>query len=132
MNVKMIDYKSNWLKFATVKSLNAKDTLDLFINYQQKLERQTRKKIKRVRTDGGKEYMKDFLSYMDLSGIIKEKAIGYTHHHPAKAERTNQTILRNSKAMLKESKLPISWYNEAQRHAAYQFNRMPHGAIATM
>jgi len=127
MNLKMIDYKSNWLKFATVKSLNAKDTLDLFINYQQKLERQTGKKIKRVRTDGGKEYMKDFLSYLDLSGIIKEKAVGYTHHHPGKAERTNKTILRNSKAMLKESKLPITWYNEAQNHAAYLFNRMPHG-----
>ena len=29
--------------------------------------------------------------------------------------------------MLKESKLPICWYNEAQHHAAYLFNRMPHG-----
>jgi hypothetical protein len=102
LNLKMIDYKSNWLCFKTVKSLDAASTLQEFINFQNKIERQTGKLIKRVRCDGGNEYMKDFLSYMDISGIVKEKAVGYTHHHPAKAERTNQTILRNGRAMLKE------------------------------
>jgi hypothetical protein len=40
------------------------------------------------------------------SGLIKEKGIPYTHHHPGKAERSHQTILRMARAMLKDSKLP--------------------------
>ena len=71
--------------------------------------------------------MGSFLSYLDANGMIKEKGVAYTHHHPGKAERAHQTILRQARAMLLESLLPPKFYDEAQRTAAYIFNRTVHG-----
>jgi hypothetical protein len=71
--------------------------------------------------------MGDFQNYLVLNGIIKEKGEPYTHHYPGKVERSHQTVMRMAHAMLRESKLPPKFYNEAQKCAAYLFNRMPHG-----
>jgi hypothetical protein len=57
--------------------------------------------------------MGEFLAYLDLSGIIKEKGIPYTHHHPGKVERAHQTILRQARSMLKASLLPPKYYDDA-------------------
>ena len=126
-NVKAIDSKSNFLYFATVPDTKASTILDEFLKYKSRIERQTGMKIKRVRTDQGVEYMGEFLAYLDLSGIIKEKGVAYTHHHPGKVERAHQTVLRHARSMLKASLLPPKYYDDAQRTAAYIFNRTVHG-----
>jgi hypothetical protein len=126
-NIKIIDSRSSWLYFITVPDTKASTALDIFLPYQAKIERQTGLKIKRVRTDGGPEIMGEFLAYLELSGIIKEKGVPYTHHHPGKVERAHQTVLRHARAMLKESLLPPKYYNEAQNTAVYLFNRTVHG-----
>jgi hypothetical protein len=92
-----------------------------------KLLRPEGMKIKRARTDGGVEYLKEFLAHPGAEGLIKEKAIPYTKHHPGKAERTHQTIFRNGRANLKQSEFPPEFYNDSQRYAAYIFNRTVHG-----
>lgn len=126
-NLKMIDSKSGWLYFTTIPNLRAATVLNHFIKSKSRIEKQTGKYIKRVRTDQGTEFMGQFLSYLDLSGIIKEKGIAYTHHHPGKVERSHQTVLRLARAMLKDSQLPPKYYDEAQRTASYLFNRTVHG-----
>ena len=87
------------------------------------MERQTGKQIKKVRTDHDTEFMGEFLSHLELSGIIKEKGVAYTHHHSGKFERSHQTILRLARTMWKDSLLPPKYYDEAQRTASYIFNR---------
>jgi hypothetical protein len=126
-NVKMIDSKSNFLYFTTVPDTKAATMLDSFLIFKARIEKQTGLQIKRVRADQGVELMGEFLAYLDLSGIVKEKGVAYTHHHPGKAERAHQTILRNARAMLKDSMLPPKYYDEAQRTAVYIFNRTVHG-----
>jgi hypothetical protein len=91
-NLKFIDSKSGWLYYTTVSDCTANTTLDHFLSYKTRLEKQTEKQIKRVRTDGGVEYMKEFMAHLSAEGLIKEKGIPYTKHHPGKAERTHQTI----------------------------------------
>ena len=126
-NLKFIDSKSGWMYYTTIPNLRAATILDHFIKFQTRIERQTGKAIKRVRTDQGTEFMGQFLSHLELSGIIKEKGVAYTHHHPGKVERSHQTVLRLARAMLKDSLLPPKYYDEAQRTAAYLFNRTVHG-----
>jgi hypothetical protein len=129
-NLKLIDCASDWLYYTTLNNTRSNTILQHFMTFKTRLEKQTGRSIKRVRTDGGNEFMGEFLAYLELSGIIKEKGVAYTHHHPGKVERCHQTILRLARAMLKDSKLPPKYYNEAQRCATYLFNRMPHGQNA--
>jgi len=126
-NLKFIDSKSGWLYFTTIPDGTANTTLDHFLKFQARIERQTGKKIKRVRTDGGAEYMKEFLAHLAAEGLIKEKGTAYTKHHPGKGERCHQTILRNGRTNHKQSKLPLHMYNESQKYSAYMFNRTVHG-----
>ena len=126
-NLKFIDSRSSWLHFTTIPNLQASTVLDNFLKFKTRVEKQTGKEIKRVRTDQGTEFMGAFLTHLETSGIIKEKGVAYTHHHPGKVERSHQTVLRLARAMLKESLLPPKFYDEAQRTAAYLFNRTVHG-----
>ena len=127
-NLKLIDSKSGWLYYTTIPNARANTILDHFLKYKARVEKQTGREIKRVRTDQGTEFMGEFLSYLEISGIVKEKGVAYTHHHPGKVERSHQTILRLARAMLKDSLLPPKYYDEAQRCAAYVFNRTIHGS----
>jgi len=126
-NLKFIDSKSGWLYFTTIPNLRAATVLDHFLKFKTRLEKQTGKEIKRVRTDQGTEFMGEFLTHLEMSGIIKEKGVAYTHHHPGKVERSHQTILRLARTMLRDSLLPPKFYDEAQRTASYLFNRTVHG-----
>jgi hypothetical protein len=126
-NIKMIDSKSSFLYYTTVPDTRSSTAMDKFMTFKARIEKQTGLEIKRVRTDGGQEVMGEFLAYLELSGIVKEKGVPYTHHHPGKVERAHQTVLRHARAMLKESLLPPKYYNEAQKTAAYLFNRTVHG-----
>jgi hypothetical protein len=96
--------------------------------FLKRVEKQTGKQIKQVRTDGGVEYMKEFLAHIQAEGLMKEKGIPYPKHHPPKAERVHQTILRGGRTNLKQSKLPKQMYNESQRYTAYIYNRTVHGS----
>ena len=78
------------------------------------MENITGKNIKNIRTDQGTEYKGEFLEYLTQNGIIKQTGIAYEHTHPGQAERVHQTIMTMGRAMLKESKLPAKFYNEAQ------------------
>ncbi len=61
-NLKMIDSKSGWLYLTTIFNLRAATVLDHFIKFKTRIEKQTGKAIKRVRTDQGTEFMGQFLS----------------------------------------------------------------------
>jgi hypothetical protein len=65
--------ESSWLYYTTIPDTTANTSLDHILNFKAKIEKQTGKRIKRIRTDGGTEYMGGFLSYINAEGIIKEK-----------------------------------------------------------
>lgn len=126
-NVKFIDSKSSYVKMETIPDREASTILDAFKRYKSRVERRTGKQILNIRTDMGTEYNGVFLDYIKEEGIVKQKGMPYQHFHPGKAERSHQTIMRSARAMLIDSKLPPMFYTEAQKTAAYLFNRQVHG-----
>jgi hypothetical protein len=126
LNLKFIDCSSGWAKMYLLKNSTSATVKDKFVDFQTRMERQTGKKIKRLRVDGGHEYYGDLLTYTSNLGIVKEKGTPYDHHFPARAERLHRTVLRHANTMLFESKLPARYYGEAQLTFIYLYNRMPH------
>ena len=111
----------------TIPNREASTILNYFKQFRSRMENITGKNIKNIRTDQGTEYKGEFLEYLTENGIIKQTGIAYEHNHPGQAERVHQTIMTMGRAILKESKLPQNFYNEAQLTAVYLHNRQIHG-----
>ena len=126
-NVKFVDSKSGWIHMRTITNRRSETILAVFKLFQQRMENYLDRKIRIVRTDGGREYEGCFFDYLHNRGIVKQTAIPYAHHQPGKAERSHQTILRLGRAMHIDSQLPMEYYIDAQLTAVYLSNRMIHG-----
>ena len=71
------------------------------------VERETRRKLKCLRSDNRCEYTsKEFESYCTKNGIRHEKTITGTPHHNGVDEKMNHTIIEKVRCMLKTTKLP--------------------------
>ena len=124
MNVKFVDAQSGFVHMSTILNKEANTILDKFIPFQKRLENASNKKVKIFRCDGGAEFQGNLLSHLESSGIIQQRGTRYKKHHPPRAERMNQTILRAARASLKASKLPLKYYCEAQKFQVYVYNRL--------
>ena len=72
-----------------------------FKEYKALVERETSRKIGKLRTDGGGEYTSsEFLTYLCKEGIIKETTTPHTPQSNGFSERTNRTINKTAKAMM--------------------------------
>ncbi|GFV30547.1 retrovirus-related Pol polyprotein from transposon TNT 1-94 [Trichonephila clavipes] len=79
-----------------------------------KYENLTDKRIKKIRTDNGLEFVNEQLdTYLDNSGIFHEKTIPYNSESNGKAERANRVLLERARSLLYESKLPLKFWAEA-------------------
>jgi len=125
-NIKFVDSRSKYCKMETLTDRLALTVLGAFKRFQARMERRTGLKIKYIRTDGGTEYMGEFLDYLEKTGITKQKSTPYSHIHPGQAERIHQTIMIRARAMLIASQLPLYFYADAQLTAAYLHNRLLH------
>jgi len=83
-------------------------------------------KIKRLRTDNGKEYVNSlFKEYLIQKGIKHEFSPPYTPQMNGMAEREIRTLCEMSKSMLKSKDLPNTLWSEAVFTAAHIMNRVP-------
>ena len=80
--------------------------LEKFKEYKKEVENQLRKKIKRLRTDGGGEYQKALQSYLKEHGIIHETTAPYSPEQNGISERANRTLMERVKAIIAETGLP--------------------------
>ncbi|GFT15358.1 retrovirus-related Pol polyprotein from transposon TNT 1-94 [Trichonephila clavipes] len=81
---------------------------------RSKYENLTDKRIKKIRTDNGLEFVNEQLdTYLANSGIIHEKTIPYNSESNDKAERANRVLLERARSLLYESKLPLKFWAEA-------------------
>ncbi|GFU44249.1 retrovirus-related Pol polyprotein from transposon TNT 1-94 [Trichonephila clavipes] len=79
-----------------------------------KYENLTDKRIKKIRTDNGLEFVNEQLdTYLANSGIFHEKTIPYNSESNGKAERANRVLLERARSLLYESKLPLKFWAEA-------------------
>lgn len=103
-----------------------KEVLEAFKDYKAQAENQTGRKIKRLRSDNGKEYVgRDFEDFLRSSGIIHETTVPYNPEQNGLAERRNRTIVEKARALLFDAGLDKRFWAEAVGTAVYLMNRSP-------
>ena len=91
-----------------------------------RLEVQSGKKLKTVRTDRGKEYVNKALEeVLGGKGTVHEKTAPYSAEQNGSAERLNRVLEEKIRAMLEDSGLPKEMWAEAVVTANYTRNRTP-------
>jgi len=96
------------------QSAGADVTLNVFKTYHNEAERQTGKKLKRIRLDMGREwYNKAWEEYRKRYGLIFEFTTPYAHQQNGMVERSLQTILDSMRTAMAESGLPTKYWADA-------------------
>jgi hypothetical protein len=104
--------------------------LDIFKEFHAKVERETSRKLKCVRSDNGGEYQGPFERYCRNFGIRLEKTPPKIPQLNGLAERMNKTLTERVTTMLSHAKLPNSFWTEALNHAMYVLNLSPSVPLA--
>ncbi len=91
-----------------------------------RLETQTGRKVKAVRSDRGTEYVNsEFTEILRGKGIVHNTTARYTPEQNGSAERLNRELEERTRAMLEDSGLPPNLWAEAVLTANYTRNRTP-------
>ena len=128
----LMDGHSFYCTVAFLKTKLADVTLNVFETYHNEAERQTGKKLKRIRLDMGREwYNKVWEEYRKWYGLIFEFTTPYTHQQNGTAERSLWTIPDSVRTAMAESRLPTRYWVDAVQTTVYVWNlvsssRRPH------
>ena len=107
------------------------EVFEKFREYRALLERETGRRIGRLRTDGGGEYISaQFLAYLREAGIVKETSTPYTPQSNGVSERANRTVMECARAMMAAVNAPKAYWAEAVSTTVYLRNVTPTSALA--
>jgi len=98
---------------------------DMFLSYKTEVENQLDKKIKKIRSNRGGEYL-SFNDYCVKEGIIHEVTLPYSPESNGLAERKDRTLKEMMNVMLISSNAPDNLWGEALLIACFLQNRIPH------
>lgn len=117
-------------RYAEIKLLRTKDAaLEAFKGYKAMAEKSTGRKILKLRTDNGSEYVNEaFDKFLLEQGIKRDKSCPYTPQQNGRAERLNRTLVEMGRCLLIQGNLPESLWGEALNTAVYLRNRCPTAA----
>ena len=111
-----------WVYFLKKKS----EVFDTFRKWKAMVENETGLKIKRVRSDNGREYRDNrFREFCANNGIKMDKTFPMTPQQNGVAERMNRTLNERARSMRIHAGLPKMFWAEAVNTAAYLINRGP-------
>ena len=118
-------------RYSWVYMLKTKDqAFEYFQEWKALVEKQSKYKLKTLRTDNGGEYTsKRFEQYLKAEGIRHEKTIPKTPEQNGVSERLNRTLVEGARSMLLDAKLAKSYWAEAVNTAVYLKNRCPTKAV---
>jgi uncharacterized membrane protein YgcG len=115
-----------WVYFIQRKS----ETFVCFKKFKALVEKQTEKRLKRLRSDRGGEFQsKEFQTFCEEEGIHHELTTPYTPQQNGVAERKNRTVVELARSMLKYQNLPNSFWAEAVATAVHILNVSPTKAV---
>ena len=122
----MITPEKTWIYLLKTRD----EVFDRFKEVKALIENMTRKKIKVLRLDNGREYTdKDFTDFCAEEGIKREWTTPYNLEQNGVAEHKNRTIVGAAKAMLYDQDLPKFLWAEACNTMVYIQNRTPHRSL---
>ncbi|SGY80018.1 BQ5605_C008g05285 [Microbotryum silenes-dioicae] len=113
-----------------LKDKRAETIIEAWSKFQAESERQTGQKIKRVRSDNGREFDNSlFRALLEKQGIIVEFTAPYTPEQNGQVERLNGSLMGLVRSMLLDSGLPMRFWSDALAVATFVLNRRPHPRI---
>ena len=102
------------------------EALTKFKSYKTFVETQTGHKLKKLRADGGKEYVgKQFQNFILESGMELEVTAAHSPSQNGIAERLNRTVVEHARAMIIQRNIPLFLWTEAINYANLVKNRSP-------
>ncbi|SGY77719.1 BQ5605_C005g03707 [Microbotryum silenes-dioicae] len=107
------------------------DVFPTFQTWLAKVELETDARLRILRTDNGGEYRSNaFTEFCQSRGIRRQYSIPYTPQQNGRAERVNLSIVEGVLALLADSHLPATFWDEAAAYFVYCKNRCSHSALA--
>ncbi|GJR44326.1 retrovirus-related pol polyprotein from transposon TNT 1-94 [Tanacetum coccineum] len=101
-----------------------------FKEWKQLVENQTRRTVKKPRTDNGLEFCnREFEQLCIESGIARYLTVAEMPQQNGLAERMNRTLMDKVRCLLIQSGLPKTFWAKAACTAAYLINRSPSTTI---
>ncbi|GKV37173.1 hypothetical protein SLEP1_g45232 [Rubroshorea leprosula] len=121
--------RMTWVYFLGSKG----QALPVFKKFKALVENQSGCRIKKLRSDNGKEYTSnDFNLFCEEAGVDHQLTVSYTPQQNGIAERKNRTVMEMARCMLAEKKLPKCFWAEAVYTAVYLLNGLPTKAVKGM
>lgn len=97
-----------------------------------KLENQTGKTLKTIRSDRGGEFVNSKVeAWLHSKGIAHQKTVPYSPQQNGVAERLNRTLVEKTRAELFDAGLGKEFWGEAMHVANYLRNRSPAAGLST-
>nr|GEW28242.1 retrovirus-related Pol polyprotein from transposon TNT 1-94 [Tanacetum cinerariifolium] len=122
-NVVVID---DYSRFTWVFFLATKDeTSGIRKSFITRIENLVDHKVKVIRCDNGTEFKNRKLNqFCEMKGIMRQFSVVRTPQQNKVAKRRNRTLIEAAKTMLADSKLPTTFWAEADNTACYVQNRV--------
>ncbi|XP_059295665.1 uncharacterized protein LOC132049003 [Lycium ferocissimum] len=119
--------RGTWTFLLTVKN----NAFPILKNFLCIVERQFDVKVKKIRSDNALELGKGIQesNFLQSQGIIHETSCTATPQQNGIVERKHRHLLEISRALLFQSKLPISYWGECVLTATHLINRLPSSVL---
>lgn len=121
--------RKGWVYLLTEKS----QAFESFKDFKSKVETETGKVVKALRTDRGGEYLyKDFDKYDNEHGIRRQLTTNFTLQQNGVAERKNRTVINMVVTLLSAKNMPKMFWADATCWSFYVLNRSTTKALSYM
>ena len=111
---------------------NKSESFEKFKEFKTKVENQTGKNIKTLRSDWGVEYLStEFIRFLKEHGIVSQLTPPRTPQLNGVSERHNLTLLDMVQSMMSYADLPISLWGFTLQMASYILNRVPSKSVTS-
>ncbi|PKA49422.1 Retrovirus-related Pol polyprotein from transposon TNT 1-94 [Apostasia shenzhenica] len=118
-------FVDNFSKFTWLFPMKRKsDLIDIFLNFQNHVERFFNCKIRSFHSDWGGEYQA-LHRHLYSSGIIHQVSCPHTPEQNDSAERKHRHIIETTLALLQHASAPQKFWDAAAQTAVYLINRLP-------
>lgn len=117
----ILDDKTGFVKTCNLKSKD--QTYEKFVEFMRKAERLHNTRMVEIRSDGGTEFLGDFVELRKETGLRHTFSAPYVHENAARIERVNRTLEDRCEKLMQDSGLPIKYYPLAMKRAEQLYNR---------
>ena len=125
-----VSFIDDYSKFTWIYLLKKRsDVFQVFINFQNLVERKLNSKIIAMQTDWGGEYEK-LNSFFQQIGISHHVSCPHTHQQNGSAERKHRHIVEVGLALLANASMPLKFWDEAFLTAVHLINMWPSRTIS--